>query len=462
MKRFAVSILLQIACVILPTAIAPCQALTDRQIASRLRAYLKPFDETKNLSGTVLVARRGRVLFRQSYGMASYELQVPNSTETRYHIASVSKPFTALAILQLQEQRRLILSDPVSHYIPDFPNGDRITLDNLLTHTSGIHDINDLPDYDIFARSPHTVEQLVAKFASLPLDFQPGTDQQYSNSNYNLLALVLEKISGDSYADYLRRHVFEPAGMQNSGPDGDASRVIPSLASGYVPAGISDYERAPYIDWSNKTGNGSLYSTADDLYRFDRALNTDTLLKSATRQRYFVDGTENRYGWYTWRRAGHRLMAAKGRSPGFTAELDRFPDDDVTIILLSNSYSTVSQDPMAAGLAAIVFGQQTPPSTPIHAVKIPDSLLASYAGQYQYGPDYFDPNAKFTLTAKPGFLLMHIGEQHMPLVPLSQADFLERKFFGRMVMLTDAEGRVSGLTCRYGDKTFTARRLDVR
>jgi len=254
MKRFAVSLILQIACVSLQNALAPCQTLTDRDIAGRLSAYLRPFDETQNLSGTVFVARRGRILFRQSYGMASYELHVPNSNETRYHIASVSKAFTALAILQLQEQGHLKLSDPVSHYIPDFPNGDRITLDNLLTHTSGIPDINELPDYDTLARSPHTIEQLVAKFAGLPLEFQPGTDQRYSNSNYNLLALLLEKTTGGSYEDYIRKHILEPAGMRNSGSDGDASRVIPSLASGYVPAGMADYERAAYVDWSNKNG----------------------------------------------------------------------------------------------------------------------------------------------------------------------------------------------------------------
>ena len=462
MKRFAASVLLQVAFVSLQTGLALCQTLTDRDTANRLSAYLRPFDETGNLSGTVLVARGGRVLFRQSYGMASYELHVPNSNETRYHIASVSKPFTALAILQLQEQERLNLSDHISHYIPDFPNGDRITLDDLLTHTSGIPDINELPDYDTFARSPHTVEQLVAKFAGLALEFQPGTDQRYSNSNYNLLALVLEKTTGESYEDYIRKHILEPADMQNSGSDGDASRVIPSLASGYVPAGLADYERAAYIDWSNKTGNGSLYSTADDLYRFDRALKTETLLKSATRQKYFVDGTGNRYGWYMLKRMGHRVMAAKGHSPGFTSELDRYPDDDLTIILLSNSYGTAAQDPIAEGLAAIVFGQQTPPSTPLYPVTIPQSVLASYAGQYQFGPDYFTPNAKFTLTAKPGFLLMQVGEYRAPLVPVSQSDFLERKYFGRVAISKDAAGSASALTLRYGDKIFTARRLIVR
>jgi CubicO group peptidase (beta-lactamase class C family) len=450
---------LQIACVLLLNGFACCQDLPDGQIANRLEAYLKPFAETGNLTGAVLVARKGRVLFRHSYGMANYELQVPNSPETRFHLASVSKAFTAAAILQLQEQGRISVADPLSRFVPDFPNGERITLDNLLTHTSGIPDINDLSDYDTFARSPHTIPQLVAKFANLPLEFQPGTDNRYSNSNYNLLALVLEKVTGESYGGYLRKHIFGPLGMQASGDDGDASQLIPSAASGYKPAGITGYEKAPYLDWSNKTGNGSLYSTVDDLYRFDRALNTDAVLKASTRQKYFVEGTGNRYGWYMGKRLGHRVMTGKGRSPGFAAELDRFPDDDDTIILLSNGYSTVSQDPIAEALAAIVFGQQPSPPA-IRAAAIPQSTLASYAGMYQYGPEYFDPNMKFTLTAEPGYLLLELGDLRTPLVPLSGNDFLERIFFGRVVMSRGAAGAVNGLTTRYGEKEFTARRLE--
>jgi CubicO group peptidase (beta-lactamase class C family) len=459
MKRFVLTVILQVACIVLPNALTFSQALPDKEIASRVAAYLAPFSETGNFIGTVLVARGGHVVYRQSYGMANYELRVSNSNETRYHIASISKAFTAAAILQLQEQARLSLSDHVSRYVPAFPNGDRITLDNLLTHTSGIPDINGLEDYDTFARSPHTVEQLVAKFAGLPLEFEPSSDQRYSNSNYNLLALILEKVTGESYEHYLRDHIFSRAGMHDSGTDGDALRLIPSAASGYNPSGISDFEKAPYLDWSNKTGNGSLYSTVDDLYRFDRSLKTDTLLKSATRPKYFVEGPGNRYGWYMGKRVGHHLMAAKGHSPGFTAELDRFPDDDVTIILLSNSYGTASQDPIAQALAAIVFGGKAQLATPLRPVAIPESVLTSYSGQYQYGPDYFAPNAKFTLTAKAGFLLMEMGDQHAPLVPFSETDFLERKFFGHIVMSKDAAGNVTGLTCRYGDRTFTAPRL---
>ena len=460
MKQFALSVFLLIACLILLNEPALCQTVPDKEIASRIDAYLRPFGEAGNLIGSVLVARGGRILFQQSYGMANYELRVPNSSETRFHIASVSKPFTAAAILQLQEQGRLSLSDHVSKYVPDFPNGDRITLDHLLTHSSGIPDINGVEDYDTFARSPHSIQQLVAKFAGLPLEFAPGSRQRYSNSNYNLLALILEKVSGERYEDYLRRHIFEPAGMKDSGVDGDASRLIPNAASGYNPAGISGFENAQYVDWSNKTGNGSLYSTVDDLYRFDRALNTDILLQRATQKKYFIESDENFYGWYIWnQRLGHRLLAAKGHTPGFTAELDRYPDEDVTVILLCNSYGTASQRPVSEALEAIVFGQEVPPTVAQHAVALPQTLLASYAGQYQYGPDFFDPNSKFTLTAKDGFLLMQLEDGHAPLVPLSETEFLERKFFGRIVMSKDADGKVTGLTCRYGDKIFTARRL---
>jgi hypothetical protein len=203
-----------------------------------------------------------------------------------------------------------------------------------------------------------------------------------------------------------------------------------------------------------------LYSTVDDLYRFDRALNKDVLLKKATQQKYFVEADDNFYGWYIWnQRLGHRLLAARGHGPGFTAELGRYPDDDVTIITLTNSYGTASQKPLSEALEAIVFGQEVPPAPPQRAVAVPETMLASYAGQYQYGPDFFDPNEKFTLTAKDGFLLMHIGDRNAALVPVSETAFLERTFFGQIEMTKDAAGKVTGLTCRYGDKTFTAHRL---
>jgi len=451
-----------VAAVLLLSAIAGGQSISEGRVAGRIEAYLKPFLDTGNFSGAILVARKGHVLFRRAYGMANYELRAPNSPETRFHIASVSKPFTAMAILQLQERGHLSVGDPISKYVRDFPSGDRITLEHLLTHTSGIPNVNDLPDYDTFARSPHTPAELVAKFANLPLDSQPGTDYRYSNSNYNLLALILEKVSGEPYGDYLKKHILEPVGMKDTGHDGDALRLIPLAASGYDPVGVSSYEKAPYLDWTNKTGNGSLYSTLDDLYRFDRALNTDTLLKKSTRDQYFVEGKGNRFGWFQRKRAGHRVMSSNGRSPGFTAQLDRFPDEDATVIVLSNSYSTVSQDPIAAALGAIVLGEEPGKPPALKALSIPQPTLQSYAGQYQYGPDYFVPNAKVTVTAEEGSLLLTLGTFRMALVPLSTTEFIDRTFLGHVVISLNEKGKAAGFTYRYSGRDFVAHRVDAR
>lgn len=459
MKRFLIG---AIAVCTLITGSAHPQSKPDVGIANRIRAYLATFAATGNLTGTVLVARNGQILFEQSYGMANYDWQIPNSAKTRFHIASVSKPFTAAAILQLQEQGRLQVSDPISRYLPDFPQGDRITLDNLLTHTSGIPDINGLEDYDTFARSPHTLDQLIAKFAGLPLEFQPGSQARYSNSNYNLLAMVIEKVSGQSYADYLATHIFAPSGLRDTGHDGNATRIIPFSASGYEPFELTGYKKAQYVDWSNKTGNGSLYSTVGDLLRFDRALNSGKVLSDSTRKKYYVAGEENRYGWYFRDLAGHRAMSGKGRSPGFAAELDDFPDDGVTIIILSNSYSTVTQDPMPAALAAIVFGNDPPKPPALSLAPLPQSELASYAGDYQYGPDYFAPNAKFSLRPHSGFLVLQLGEIQSPLVSAGHDEFIERRFFGSIKITRDTQGKVTGLVTRYGTRNFPAKRLEPK
>ncbi len=438
-------------------------------VAEQIRAYLAPFAATGNLSGTILVAQNGKTIFEQSYGMADLEWQIPNSAKTRYHLASVSKAFTAAAILQLQEQGRLQVSDTLSRYLPDFPQGDRITLNNLLTHTSGIPDINGLKDYDTFAQSPHTLDQIIAKFAGLPLDFQPGSKASYSNSNYNLLARIIEKVSGQSYADYLASHIFAPCGMHDTGHDGDAARVISSSASGYEPFELAGYKKAPYLDWSNKTGSGSLYSTVGDLLRFARALNSGRILSDATRNKYYVEGEENTYGWYFFNRSerhgfesGHRLMAGKGHGPGFAAELDDYPDDGVMIIILSNSTSTVTQGPIIGALAAIVFGNDPPKPPALSLAPLPQAELAAYAGDYQYGPEFFTPNEKFTLRPQSGFLVLHTAEIEQPMVSTGHDEFIERRFFGSIKITRDAQGKVTGLVTRYGTRSFPAQKVQSK
>src|SRR3970040_1295413 len=157
-------------------------------IGAKVDFYVQPYLEGNNFSGAVFIARKGKVLVSKGYGMANYELGAPNTPRTKFHIASVSKPFTAAAIMILQERGLLSTDDPLTKFIPDYPNGDKITLHHLLTHTSGIPNVNDFPDYDRDSKFPHTTGNLVEMFKHQPLEFQPGERYRYSNSNYNLLA----------------------------------------------------------------------------------------------------------------------------------------------------------------------------------------------------------------------------------------------------------------------------------
>src|ERR1700693_3558847 len=200
----------------------------DARLAAKTDAYIRPFVESENFPGAILVARGDEILFSKAYGMANYELKVPNTPRQRFHLASLTKMFTAAAVLLLEEQGKLSTSDTVAKFLPDYPNGDKVLLEHLLTHTAGV------PNADFTegeGRVRYTTEQLVAKFKSRPLDFEPGSRTRYSNSNYNLLAYIVEKVSGRSYGDFLKAAIFDRLGMKSTFHDGDASALIEDRAS---------------------------------------------------------------------------------------------------------------------------------------------------------------------------------------------------------------------------------------
>src|SRR5262249_48879740 len=197
----------------------------EQSLEARVDAYLVPFVKGNNFLGVVLIAQGDLTLVNRAYGKASYELNVPNSPETRFHVASVSKLFTAASILLLEERGLLHVSDPISRFLLDFPSGQKITLRHLLTHSSGIANVNNLPEYAAASRAPQTPGSLIELFKSKPLRFEPGTKYEYSNSNYNLLAFVIEQASHQSYGEFLRENIFEPLGLKNTAHDGDASQL---------------------------------------------------------------------------------------------------------------------------------------------------------------------------------------------------------------------------------------------
>src|SRR5438876_1240620 len=430
-------------------------------LQSKVDAYVQPLVETRNFSGCILVARDGAALLDRCYGMANYELQKLNTPSTRFHIASVSKSFTAAAILLLEQQGKLKVENQLAKFIPDYPRGNEITLHHLLTHTSGIPNVNNFPEYNEKSREHLNLEQIIALFKQKPLNFAPGSKYEYSNSNYNLLAFVIEKVSGQGYSEFLRRNFFAPLGMSMTGDDSDPQELLPERAAGYVALGYDQLGNAPWLDWSIKAGSGSLYSTASDLLKWDQALNGEKVLKLATIAKMFRKySTPFSYGWFVRERFGHRVQAINGRSPGFTASLERFPDDRATVILTANTYSALTQS-MAEGLAAILLGQPYKPILPPHAVSISSDELRAAVGSYEFGKDFYNPGLKVTMREENGKLVMDSQCSQHFLIPISASTVVARLYGGTVSFVRESSGRVTALKWNFG-QNYIARRIPVQ
>ena len=223
--------------------------------------------------------------------------------------------------------------------------------------------------------------------------------------------------------------------------DGDASDVIANAAAGYEPRGIADLERSPYLDWSAKTGNGSLYSTTRDLLKFVRAYSQGRLLPSKTVEQIWAEKPGNNYGWFTRKRHGLTAVASNGRSPGFTSSVEYYPERDVTVIVLSNSYSPVSQSPVADDLAAIALGENPAPAGAILPVEVSQDKLQRLASAYRFDEKFFRPGAEVRIRIEGKDLILDWGGgTKSDLIPVSATEFVDRQFWSRIVFDEKASG----------------------
>ena len=335
-----------------PTIVPSGAALGAQDIAAQVDAYLTPRVAAETFSGSILIARGGKILVSKGYGRANRELDVPNTPQTKFRLGSVTKQFTAMAILRLQQQGKLTVQDRICAYIPQCPAAwQAITIHQLLTHTSGLWNFTDLPDYQRTKTLPSTPSQTLARVKDKPLLFTPGAGYSYSNTGYVLLGYIIEKVAKKLYPLVLREQIFAPLQMRNTGYD--TSIVLPQRAAGYTAGGQFN---ADYIDMSIPHAAGGLYSTVEDLYRWDQALSTDKLVPQAalatmfTAHAMFPPPREGGYGygWEIFKVHDRRVTAHLGGIEGFSAGITRFPDDKVTVIVLSNveavDVGTISMD----------------------------------------------------------------------------------------------------------------------
>lgn len=345
---FLVSILIIAGTVVIGTFSLKLQKTTDALAAKEVDECLKQ----NQFQGAVLIAKGGRSIFSKGYGFANVEHKILNTAQTVFRIGSITKEFTAVAILQLEEKEKLRTSDPIAKYLSDYPHGDIITIHHLLSHTSGIRSITDFPNLSDIQRHPSTPERVISFFKNLALNFEPGEDCDYSDSGYIILGAIIEIVSNQSYENYIQANILNPLKMNSTFYENSYS-IIPQRASGYRKNNRNEILNSNYIDMSFPHAAGGMVSTVEDLYIFIQALTEGSFLsKEQCDQLFTIHGTSETnhitygYGFFIGPQnaelelANRTIVGHYGIIEGFRASSFRYHDDELTIILLSNLENT--------------------------------------------------------------------------------------------------------------------------
>jgi len=317
----------------------------------------------KNGPGAVfMVAKNGKAIYQKAFGKANLELEVDMRTNNVFQLGSMTKQFTAIAILMLAEQGKLEVTDPIAKYIPDYPAGDKITLHHLLTHTSGIKDFTKMKSIQEIAQKDLSPKELIAFFKDEPVDFAPGEKFDYNNSGYVILGHVIELIAGETYENYIRKHIFNAIGMDNSRYASDLA-VIKNRAYGYQKKEVG-YVNKGKISFTIPYASGSLMSTLSDMLKWQTALNRNLLLKQETLKKAFTKYQLNNgetftygYGWHLKEINGIATREHGGSIFGFKTMAIYIPATDIYVVGFSNCDCN-SPTQLTRDIAAIVLKQQ--------------------------------------------------------------------------------------------------------
>ncbi|MES2332152.1 MAG: serine hydrolase [Bacteroidota bacterium] len=378
----------------------------------------------------VLVAKKGKVIYEKSFGSANIELNTPMQPEMIFRIGSMTKQYTAIAILQLVEQGKISLQDSIQRFINDFPyKGYTITIENLLTHTSGI------TDYEVLdAHIPNAIridfpaKQLIDSFAKLPLEFIPSTKYNYSNSNYFLLGYIIEKVSGQSYKQYLLENLFKPAGLASTFYD-SPSQIITNRVNGYIKDSAG-YKNAGYLSMSMVYSAGALLSNVSDVFKWHQALYAYKLVKKETLEKAFTpyklkDGklTQYGYGWFIKDFQESPSIGHGGAIDGFRSMEFYLPDQDIFVAALFNSENDAVID-LVDNISMLAIGKTLPSYKDL---KLADSVLNRYTGTYKFITDDTSLNVSLKIYNNKGRLYGDLSNgtgSGMIFLPQSETNFV--------------------------------------
>jgi CubicO group peptidase (beta-lactamase class C family) len=440
------------------------ERMTDAQIVQDLESKLDELVRSDRFSGAVLLAKGDQILFEQAYGFANHAFDARNRVDTKFNLGSMNKMFTGVAILQLMQQGTVAPEDTISKVLPDYPNkevGAKVTVEQLLTHTSGIADFFSKEFLDTNFGKYRKLSDFLPVFADKPLRFEPGSRYSYNNAEYIVLGLMIERLSGESYYGYVREHIFKPAGMINT----DSYAVdedIPNLALGYtrtLPDGSELPEDAPrhtnlFVTLAKGVSAGGGYSTVEDLFRFSRAVLTNKLLDQAHTNILLTGKVPTRpntkygYGMEEQFVNGVRIVGHNGGNPGIMSWLDMFPDLGYTAVVMSNYDNAAA--PVVRRLEVALTGQERPA-----AVHLAPDVLRSYEGDYAVPGR---PPLKLSADADGLWLQLGPSGKHR-LLPVSTNEFFDDESpMVRHHFAKDKQGRVTMTVTGLGPQPLTATR----
>jgi CubicO group peptidase (beta-lactamase class C family) len=416
-------------------------------------ALVRDYCSEQNFMGSVLVARKDKLLFKKSYGFANLEWGIPNSPATRFRLGSVTKQFTAAAVLLLEEQGRLKIEDPLKKYLPDSPAAwDKITIFNLLTHTAGIPSYTDFPDYNSTRATACTPDKLIERFSGKPLEFEPGEKFKYSNSGYVVLGRIIEKASGQTYAQFVQERIFKPLGMNDSGYDSFAE-IIKQRASGYSPS-AKGLTNTTFVDMTVPYAAGALYSTVEDMLKWEQGLFGGRLLSPVSLKKMTTPFKRDyAFGVSVRNSNGRKAIGHDGGVDGFSTHASYYPDDALSVIVLCNEESGAPGQ-IARSLAAIAHGEKVVLPSQRKGVAVPAEILATYAGKYE-----LEKGMVLVISVDNGKLMAQVNEQSKcPALAESNTKFFIKEKDVDLEFFKNEKGELTHLILHQGGQDLKALR----
>jgi len=434
--------------------LAACLNLLAQDIQSKADEYMKSLVSQYKFNGTVFIAKDNQVLFQKGYGFRDVDKKINHDVNSIFQIGSVTKQFTSAIILQLQQEKKLSVQDKISKYFPGFPRCNDITIHHLLSHTSGIYNYTTNSDFMMNKVAiPHTQEQMIALFKDKPLNFEPGTKYDYSNSGYMLLGYIIEKVTKKPYEQVVRERILKPLQMNNSGFD------FTNLNNEFKTTGYYNIKdtvvKSAIVDSSVSYAAGALYSTAGDLNKWEQSLYGNNIMNDESKKLAYTPVRDKYgYGWVIDSLYGTQTIAHGGGIHGFTSFLLRFPAEKLVVILMDNSGGAKLGD-IGRDLGGIALGKSIAKSAP-KETKLDEKILQQYVGEYELAPTF-----KINVTLENGQLKAQATNQpQFDIFAEKENHFFLKVVEAKIEFLKDESGKVTSLVLNQGGQKIPGKKIN--